>query len=1035
MVSKPQLPRKPALLDKIARVSPKKVGLYASGAVGILALLLGPVPTLAVFAYSIAAIGGIVLAIIWVAHKRVKQLKACIDAAQSSLPGHVLSAAAAAASQHFVAPREERLDRRVTGANVIDEPLQQVITNLLRDYVDSWYVHVSADSNTDFRLQCRRILQDALVSLAGRCKEVDWKVFATKTVVDCFMGHLRLFRVAARLTQAEKEEEEQQQQPGRIRLNTGDAADIVDKFFFLEKNRHGPICKDTEREKAFLRDISEVILYLILPENDFHSRVGRFLARDILAASCIAPTVSNVANPDYVNQCIACYTSDSAVTYQAILEVTRTCTSLRELDIILENVEAAVTNKTLEAGTERETRYKALLETLLFAKGECKRRRIELMGEEPTSAGNEEGGGDRVLTPSFVLENHIALTYFREHLSEMRDPTLRFYLTVGVFRSTVTTNIAEKSQKKKQQQNQQSVGSAPSLDKETADQLRTDALQIFFEFLSDSADQLVPMPLEVTSRLYDTIVNLPVMPGAFDECEALALEQLRGPLYRSFLDSDPYHRCMHTLRLEADGRTGIVLDLISREEALSTTTKGSSGDKEADMADKDAEEEGEEGEEEVLFDPEEEAESPMNRPRSVSIMSTVSVGGGSDYTGNWRASILSSELLKQDNKSFVVYEIQAVNTSESGETDVWLCKRRYRDFDDLNCQLKDRYGKSIGKRLSRFPKKKVFGNTGKDFIQKRKLGLSGWLQDVTSPEVIDANPGVRRLVAKFLRAGEYQKGSRNMAVRALSAVASQVGLVTKTGVEDTLGATGQAGGGVEGFGGGKTISGTGGNGSTPLSKSKASGAATTAGNAAVGGDESGLAGSSGEDSNVPYRIALLLLDEVFGLQENRWLRKRVMVILKTVIRATMGTSINRKVDAAIEAATSTEAVVQYIVQFRDAWWPGGVSAPEASERSHDCCVRTRIEAKSKLLGMLPDELKALIGNKKAVQGMLGVFEMLQYERLNRRLVYTIFEELLKTLFPEANLVDIFDRAYSISQEGFRDSPTKRARARAAAANR
>jgi len=100
------------------------------------------------------------------------------------------------------------------------------------------------------------------------------------------------------------------------------------------------------------------------------------------------------------------------------------------------------------------------------------------------------------------------------------------------------------------------------------------------------------------------------------------------------------------------------------------------------------------------------------------------------------------------------------------------------------------------------------------------------------------------------------------------------------------------------------------------------------------------------------------------------MRKKVTFVLKTVIRATFGNSINRKVDAAIDAATSTEQVAEYIIQFRDAWWPNGVQAPEASERSQDCRTRTRVEAKSKLLGMLPDELKTIIGTKTALTGIL-----------------------------------------------------------------
>lgn len=212
-----------------------------------------------------------------------------------------------------------------------------------------------------------------------------------------------------------------------------------------------------------------------------------------------------------------------------------------------------------------------------------------------------------------------------------------------------------------------------------------------------------------------------------------------------------------------------------------------------------------------------------------------------------------------------------------------------------------------------------------------------------------------QLVARFLARGEYKKGSRNIAARVMSSVKSGVGL-----------------------------------GRSPSSSGADAVDAMEAAQKDLEGEP-----AEREDSNVPFRIILSLLDEVFGLQDNQWMRKKVMFVLKTVIRATMGGGINRKVDAAIDAAVSTEQVAEYIIQFRDTWWPNGVAAPEASERSQDCRTRTRVEAKSKLLGTLPDELKTIIGSKSAVAGILSVFEMLQYERLNKRLMYTVLEAALK----------------------------------------
>ena len=45
---------------------------------------------------------------------------------------------------------------------------------------------------------------------------------------------------------------------------------------------------------------------------------------------------------------------------------------------------------------------------------------------------------------------------------------------------------------------------------------------------------------------------------------------------------------------------------------------------------------------------------------------------------------------------------------------------------------------------------------------------------------------------------------------------------------------------------------------------------------------------SGQD-NIPLRITLLLLDEVFDLRErNQWLRRQIVAVLRQIIKAMLG---------------------------------------------------------------------------------------------------------------------------------------------------
>ncbi len=77
----------------------------------------------------------------------------------------------------------------------------------------------------------------------------------------------------------------------------------------------------------------------------------------------------------------------------------------------------------------------------------------------------------------------------------------------------------------------------------------------------------------------------------------------------------------------------------------------------------------------------------------------------------------------------------------------------------------------------------------------------------------------------------------------------------------------------------------------------------------------------------------------------------------------------------------------------------------------ECKIRTRLEAKIKLFGVLPDELKTILGHDTAKKGALRfghaflflflrlnsmgrVFESFQCRALNKRFCYVMFEALL-----------------------------------------
>lgn len=99
---------------------------------------------------------------------------------------------------------------------------------------------------------------------------------------------------------------------------------------------------------------------------------------------------------------------------------------------------------------------------------------------------------------------------------------------------------------------------------------------------------------------------------------------------------------------------------------------------------------------------------------------------------------------------------------------------------------------------------------------------------------------------------------------------------------------------------------------------------------------------------------------------------------------------------------------------RNALWPGGQLAETTECRSHASQLRTRVLARTLLLGALPDELRLFFGTETTNMGISNIVDALQNRRLNRRLLYVLFERLLITIFPDNRFEKIFPQLHSKS---------------------
>ncbi|EGG11575.1 uncharacterized protein MELLADRAFT_76707 [Melampsora larici-populina 98AG31] len=147
------------------------------------------------------------------------------------------------------------------------------------------------------------------------------------------------------------------------------------------------------------------------------------------------------------------------------------------------------------------------------------------------------------------------------------------------------------------------------------------------------------------------------------------------------------------------------------------------------------------------------------------------------------------------------------------------------------------------------------------------------------------------------------------------------------------------------------------------------------------------------------------LIEIFELNDkNQWLRKQGIVI---VLQQILGGTIERKLRESISEYLDDEHLSQLIGMLEESLWEpeteGGKLKKPPPPRTFEQKIGTRDGAYRKLSAIIPDLAASVLGRSNARRGVRRLFSMCQNRRLNKHLIYTIIDEVLRTLFPEAGI--------------------------------
>ncbi|XP_077160589.1 sorting nexin-13 isoform X4 [Paroedura picta] len=805
-----------------------------------------------------------------------------------------------------------KIDRRLTGAYIIDEPLQQVIQFSLRDYVQYWYYTLSDDDS--FLVEIRKTLQNALIKFSTRSKEIDWLPYFATRLVDDFGTHLRIFRKAQqRIT--EKDEKMK-------------AEDLVDTFFEVEVEMEKEVCRDLvctspKDEEGFLRDLCEVLLYLLLPPGDFQNKIMRYFVREIIARGIILPLINQLSDPDYINQYVIWMIRDSVCSYEAFMNIIKLSDNVGELEAVRDKaMEELQYLRSLDTAGDDINNIKNQINSLLFVKKVCDSRIVRLQtGKEIDTVKLAVKCGKLCTVPlDNILVHNIALQFFMDYMQQVGGQAhLFFWMTVEGYRVTAQQQLAVLSSPKKDGRHQTT---------QTKDLLRTAAVGVYDQYLSEKASPRVNIDEALVAKLAEKLNHEDPTPEIFDEVQRKVYDlMLRDErFYPSFKQHVLYVRMLAELDMLKDPSFRGSDD--GEGESFNGSPTGSINLSLDDL-------------------------SNVSSEEFVQLRACISDTVFADYDPYAMAGVCNDH-----GKTYALYAITVRRRTPNGE-EVWKTYRRYSDFHDFHMRITEQFENLAS--ILKLPGKKTFNNMDREFLEKRKKDLNTYLQLLLTPETMKASPGLAHCVYDFLENKAYSKGKGDFARK-------ESPLMQKTYVDPE--------------------------------------------HSRVGAQLEDVV-----DDTIPLRIMLLLMDEVFDLKErNQWLRRNIKNLLQQLIRAMHGDTLNKKIVDHVDWMTSPEQVADAVKRFRDAFWPNGILAEAVPRRDKAIRMRTRIAGKTKLLGIMPDELKHILGAETTRKGILRVFEMFQHTQLNKRMVYVFLEGFLETLFPMYKFRELFNKLHSHSKQ-------------------
>ncbi|GFN79491.1 sorting nexin-25-like [Plakobranchus ocellatus] len=837
--------------------------------------------------------------------------------------------------------------KKVVISRSLDNALQEVIDLICQHFILSWYEPLTKDKR--FVKHCQAEMWRLIDKVSRRMSEIDLVSFLSQDVLDCLHHHFKNIRLAKKDPLAEK---------------TDDSPKFVLHFWL----------RDEEKELDCLRKVSDVILLFLLSKPYGTCAPIRHLMREILSGSVLKSTIDMICDPDYINQHLLDYMSyreklyaDTkrtymySATYEGFVKMIKVSESVSDLqqmryNIISEILQASAINNIKKQkglttdkdvapkGTNKGELLKArnlerYKNQLTVAKQLCEKRIVALGGSIYDSSYQTSQQEDDI--PGQKVFSFAVVM----EMPQGREYFMRFLKKEGADFYLGFWNAVEKLK---------STGK---------DQWHHVGSEVYQQYIASSSS-----PVKVDKAILkgmEEFLRGDKGPESFVMAQKQVEVVLEEQYYPSFIVSDTYFllaasmRDMTTSDEESVASDELFLESKDSYEELEEMVMASqsyhaqqrlraldskiTNKARALLAQRTSQKlDSCQKLKKVQDDMEQELENLKQERRALE-MHISRTQKWIDHIGQWRAHVYDASLIVTDEDRKIPQFVLLVSLSDKA------AENTESSQEDIGAQA------SASQFVSSSNEGWAISRSLEDFyaLHEKLAQISSWLQKKELPST------------KLFKSLDYafvQKAQVSLD-EYLRAIMQDEKMVHSEAIYAFLSPTPE-------FVYQPTAS---------EKKNKFSLANLLKSLPNIRSDN--------QDNDEDF---------MFGGEDSSERDKSTDSIAKPLYRLLWEVQLKATVDWLV----SEQMLIYYTQTFKESMWPDGelasMPAPRSDEQKQEC----RMQAKTKLLENIPDNLKTLVGEDNARRGVIKIFEVLQHKNFNKHLIYNLIELLIMEVLPE-----------------------------------